>query len=117
MMRPAVPQPRRTLRPTAAPMVQLPDDELANTLRTCVLQLLGTQRLAGTIDIHDAARSAALKIGCDWRDLMRPLRTVATSMIDDGILDATQGEAAVDIRHARGPVRLRLRESLGAQPA
>ncbi len=98
-------------------MVQLPDDELANTLRTCVLQLLGSQRLAGTIDIHDAARSAALKIGCDWRDLMRPLRTVATTMIDDGILDATQGEAAVDIRHARGPVRLRLRETLQARPA
>jgi hypothetical protein len=98
-------------------MVQLPDDELANTLRASVLQLLGARRRTDTIDIHDAARSVALKIGCDWRDLMRPLRTVATTMIDDGILDATQGDAAVDIRHARGPVRLRLRDSLSAQPA
>lgn len=98
-------------------MVQLPDDELANTLRACVLQLLGARQQTGTIDIHEAARSVALKIGCDWRDLMHPLRTIATSMIEDGILDATQGGAAVDIRHARGPVRLRLRDPLPAQPA
>lgn len=97
-------------------MVQLPDDELSDTIRACVLQMLGARGTGTTIDIHDAARSVALRIGCDWRDLMRPLRTVATTMIEAGILDATQGEAAVDIRHARGPVRLRLREAARAWP-
>ena len=44
-----------------------------------------------------------------WRDHMAAVREAAAAMADRGELDVTQGDAVVDVRRARGPVRLRPR--------
>ena len=46
-----------------------------------------------------------------WRDLMPAARAAAGRLADQGVADVTQGGEVVDVRTARGPVRIRRRSS------
>ena len=99
-------------------MILLPsDDTLAEHIRACVLELLVARGPGRSICPSEAARMLATRFDCRWQDLMRPVRTVAAMLAEGGILEATQHDAAVDIRDVRGPVRLRLRPLDGRRTA
>jgi hypothetical protein len=87
----------------------LPDDELAERIRDCVLELLIARGPGRSICPSEAARMLAMRTGAHWQDLMRPVRTVAAAMAEAGSIEVLQHEAVVDIGDVRGPVRLRLR--------
>jgi len=57
----------------------------------------------------EAARRIAEDLGFPWQELMRPVRYVASQLADSGHIEAFQDGQPVDIRSARGPIRLRLR--------
>jgi hypothetical protein len=87
----------------------LPDDELAERIRGCVLELLIERGPGRSICPSEAARMLAMRTGAHWQDLMRPVRTVAAAMAEAGAIEVLQHESVVDIGDVRGPVRLRLR--------
>jgi hypothetical protein len=82
-----------------------------------MLELLVERGPGRTICVSEAAQSLAVRIGYHWHDLMRPVRTIAATLTDSGIIEALQHERVVDIRAARGPVRLRLRALPGQRSA
>jgi len=84
-------------------------DRFVACLRGHVLSLLKARRAGATICPSEAARWAGAELKIDWRELMRPLRTVAAEMADRGDIEVTQHGLPVDIREARGPVRLKLK--------
>lgn len=43
----------------------------------------------------------------DWRPLMPPVREAAARLAEDGLVRVTQGDVEVDVRTARGPIRIR----------
>ena len=96
---------------------QLSDDALAHRIRECVLELLVERGPGRTVGLSEAAQALAVRIGYHWHDLMRPVRTVAAALADAGTIEAMQHEFVVDIRDARGPVRLRLRALPGQRSA
>ena len=69
-----------------------------------ILVLLERRADGRTICPSEAARA----LGCDWRELMQPVRDVAAEMAGAGRLEITQQGEVVDPRAARGPIRLRL---------
>lgn len=89
--------------------LNVPDDELAEKISACLLELLAQHGPERNICPSQAARVAALRLGCGWRELMRPVRTVAAALADIGAIEAVQHGAVIDLAQARGPVRLRLR--------
>ena len=93
------------------------EDAFAERIRECVIELLIERGPGRTICVSEAAQTLALRIGFHWHDLMRPVRTVAASLGDAGVIEALQHERVVDIRAARGPVRLRLRAMAGQRSA
>ena len=95
----------------------LAEDAFAERIRECVIELLIERGPGRTICVSEAAQTLALRIGFHWHDLMRPVRTVAASLGDAGVIEALQHERVVDIRAARGPVRLRLRAMAGQRSA
>ncbi|HVT31012.1 MAG TPA: DUF3253 domain-containing protein [Rhodanobacteraceae bacterium] len=97
------------LPPNEADMaLLLPDDELAERIRACVLELLIARGPGRSICPSEAARMLAMSTGAHWQDLMRPVRTVAAAMAEAGAIEVLQHESVVDIGDVRGPVRLRL---------
>ncbi len=96
---------------------QLSDDALAQRIRDCMLELLVERGAGCTIGLSEAAQALAVRIGYHWHDLMRPVRTVASALAEAGTIEAMQQEFVVDIRDARGPVRLRLRALPGQRSA
>lgn len=92
-------------------------DAFAERIRECMLELLVERGPGRTICVSEAAQSLAVRIGYHWHDLMRPVRTIAATLTDSGIIEALQHERVVDIRAARGPVRLRLRALPGQRSA
>ena len=93
----------------------LPDDELGERIRACVLELLTSRGPGRSICPSEAARMLAMRIGSHWQDLMRPVRTVAAAMAEAGSIEVLQHESVVDIGDVRGPVRLRLRPLHGGR--
>lgn len=89
------------------------DDPLAERIRECVMELLVERGPGRSICPSEAAHMVGVRLSCRWQDMMRPVRTVAAVLADQGVLEATQHEVIVDIRHVRGPVRLRLRSLQG----
>jgi hypothetical protein len=89
------------------------DDTLAERIRDCVMELLVERGPGRSICPSEAAHMVGVRISCRWQDLMRPVRTVAATLADRGVLEATQHGEIVDIRDVRGPVRLRLRSLQG----
>ena len=69
-----------------------------------ILALLAQRDAGKTICPSEAARALA----ADWRPLMDDVRATAAAMADDGRLEVTQRGEVVDVREARGPIRLRL---------
>ena len=74
-------------------------------IESTILGLLEQRAEGKTICPSEAAR--ALRPG-DWRPLMQPVRDTAAAMADEGRLEVTQKGEVVDVRTARGPIRLRL---------
>lgn len=93
------------------------EDAFAERIRECMLELLVERGPGRTICMSEAAQALALRIGYHWHDLMRPVRTIAAVLTDAGVIEAIQHELVVDIRSARGPVRLRLRALPGLRSA
>lgn len=112
MMRPPVrfgqPSAGPCARPTERSM-SVDDDPLAERIRECMLERLVERGPGRSICPSEIARVLAVRAGCRWRDLMRPVRIVAATLAEAGVIEAIQHEAVVDIRQVRGPVRLRLR--------
>jgi hypothetical protein len=99
-----------------ADLFEAPDEhlvvegDLAARLREAVLRLLAGRRAQATICPSEAAREVAREIGCEWRDLMRPVRYVAGVLVEEGAIETLQEGRRVDLAEARGPIRLRLRQ-------
>lgn len=99
-----------------ADLFEAPDEhlvvegDLAARLRAAVLRLLAARRAHATICPSEAAREVAREIGCEWRDLMRPVRYVAGLLVEEGAIETLQEGRRVDLSEARGPIRLRLRQ-------
>ena len=88
-------------------------DALAGRIRECVLELLIARGPGRTICVSEAAQTLASRTGYHWHDLMRPVRMISATLVEAGSIEAIQHEEIVDIRVARGPVRLRLRSLPG----
>lgn len=84
-------------------------DAFAENIRQCVIELLISRGPGRTICMSEAAQSLGNRNGYHWHDLMRPVRTVSAILAEEGAIEAIQHEEVVDIRSARGPIRLRLR--------
>jgi len=76
------------------------DDDIESTLR----RLLTARGPGKTICPSEAARALAE----DWRPLMGAVRRVAAILQESGELQGYQRRSPVDIRAARGPIRLGL---------
>lgn len=92
-------------------------DAFAVHIRECVLELLISRGPGRTICVSEAAQTLATRSGYHWHDLMRPVRVISAQLAESGMIEALQQEEIVDIRVARGPVRLRLRTLPGQRSA
>lgn len=81
--------------------------ELLARLKRAILELLDARR--ASICPSEVARAVAPEYRCEWRDLMSPVRHAAVELVGEGRIVVTQHGLAVDLREARGPVRLSLR--------
>jgi hypothetical protein len=88
---------------------RLVEDRLAMRIRTCMRDMLEGGFGTALIDPIDTARQVASDLGCEWRDLMRPLRHIIAGMARSGELEVLQDGVPVDIGEVRGPIRLRLK--------
>lgn len=77
---------------------------MAADLEQRILDLLGRRAPSSSICPSDVARDVAPD---DWRPLMQPVRDAAARLADAGRVVVTQGDDVVDVRTARGPVRIR----------
>jgi hypothetical protein len=84
------------------------DQESAHDLEAIILRLLGQRPEGTSICPSDAARAARPS---GWRSLMDDVRAAAGRLAVRGEVDVTQRGRVVDIDAARGPVRIRLRQS------
>jgi Protein of unknown function (DUF3253) len=75
--------------------------------REKIIALLEQRDEGKTICPWDAARALGGDDG--FRPLMPLVRDAARALVSDGEIDVTQRGQVVDLNHARGPVRLRLR--------
>lgn len=79
------------------------DAPLEDRLRRAVLDLLQRRAATSTICPSDAARAVG---GAGWRSAMPLARDVAARLADEGVVEVRQGGRRVDVRTARGPVRI-----------
>lgn len=79
-------------------------------LQNAILKLLASRQPGATTCPSDAAR-AVYPQPDQWRAAMPAVRAVAAQLVAKGRLEVTQGGQVVDIRSAKGPVRLRLPRS------
>ena len=77
----------------------------ARAIEAALLAMLEARGVA-TACPSEVARALG---GKEWRALMQPVRDVAARLQDRGRLDAYQRGRPVQIREARGPIRLRTR--------
>jgi hypothetical protein len=85
------------------------EGDLGRRLHRSIVKLLEQRHGGDTICPSEAARAVARDLGVEWRDLMRPVRHVAEVLYDQGRVEALQSGTSIDIRQARGPIRLRLK--------
>jgi hypothetical protein len=79
-------------------------EDVEARLERTVVELLGRRRSEASICPSDAARAVDPEA---WRDLMPDARAAAGRLVDAGVVEVTQGGEVVDVRTARGPVRIR----------
>ncbi|WP_348765471.1 DUF3253 domain-containing protein [uncultured Salinisphaera sp.] len=75
-----------------------------NAIETAILEGVDARRRGATICPSEVARG--LWSANEWRDHMDEVRAAAARLIDAGEIVATQGGWPVNIRNARGPIRL-----------
>ena len=78
-------------------------DDLEDRLRGAILDLLAGRAATSTICPSDAARAVG---GTGWRAAMPLARDVAARLVDSGVVEVRQKGEPVDVRTARGPVRI-----------
>ncbi|SEQ36410.1 DUF3253 domain-containing protein [Microlunatus flavus] len=79
------------------------EGDLDGRLRAAVLDLLARRAATSTICPSDAARAVG---GDTWRAAMPLAREVAARLADEGVVEVRQRGERVDVRTARGPVRI-----------
>jgi hypothetical protein len=82
-------------------------------LEQAIFALLAQRQPGASICPSDAARAvyahtAQSDQNAQWRSAMPAVRALAAGLADAGRLVVTQGSQTVNIRQAKGPVRLRL---------
>jgi hypothetical protein len=88
-----------------APWWGVPTDEQRRNRAAATIKALLRHRGAGkSICPSDVARVIG---GAHWRDAMDAARAAAAALADSGEIVVTQKQDVVDIRTAKGPVRLR----------
>jgi hypothetical protein len=75
------------------------------TITDKIIELLAAQTEGKTICPSDAARALDPQ---GFRRLMPAVRDAAQALVEQDRIEVTQRGEVIDIRHARGPVRLRL---------
>lgn len=83
------------------------DRALEDAMRT----LLAERARGATICPSEAARAVDPN---GWRELMEPARSAARRLVVAGEVEITQGGRVVDPSVARGPIRVRRRDSAGS---
>jgi len=79
-------------------------DDVAARLERSIDELLDQRHTEASICPSEAARA----VGADgWRELMPEARAAAGRLADAGVVEVTQRGEVVDVRTARGPVRIR----------
>jgi hypothetical protein len=76
-------------------------------LERALRELLDRRAAEASICPSEAARAVAGDEPDDWRPLMPAAREAAARLADAGEVVVTQGGRVVDVRTARGPVRVR----------
>ena len=89
-------------------MPQEPGTPIDRALEDAIRSLVA--RREGTICPSEAARAVAGDDEAVWRPLMEAARAAAGRLADAGEVEVTQRGEVVDVRTARGPVRVRRRE-------
>lgn len=79
-------------------------DHGTDGLEHAIADLLDQRAAGKTICPSEAARAVG---GKEWRELMPEARLAAARMADRGEVQVTQKGQVVDVRSARGPVRIR----------
>lgn len=92
--------------PAPAALQALPAPELA-ALECAIFGLLAQRQPGASICPSDAARAVYTQ-SAQWRSAMPAVRALAAGLADAGRLVVTQGRQTVNLRQAKGPVRLRL---------
>ena len=85
------------------------DDAFADRLRGQLFALLEERHEFDPVCPTEAARRVAAELKMEWRELMRPMRHVATGLAESGKIEVLQHGQPVSLREARGPVGLRLK--------
>ncbi|MDO4918762.1 DUF3253 domain-containing protein [Kocuria sp.] len=96
------------------PWWETPSEEGLLAREAATVRALLRHRAGKTICPSDVARTLG---GEDWRDLMPQVRDVAAAMADTGEIVVQQKGETVDVRTARGPVRLAPGPALAGMPA
>jgi len=79
-------------------------DDVSAELERSIAELLQRRRPEASICPSEAARTVG---GDRWRELMPEARAAAGRLAEAGAVEVTQGGEVVDVRTARGPVRVR----------
>jgi hypothetical protein len=85
------------------------DDAFADRLRDHLYALLERRHGVSTVCPTEAAHELAHELKIEWRELMRPIRQVATELAERGKIEVLQHGVPVSLREARGPVQVRLK--------
>ena len=95
------------------PWWQQPSPEGRRQRAACAVRALLRHREGKTICPSDVARIVG---GASWRELMAEVREVAGELATEGVCEILQKGRVVDLRTARGPVRLAAGERLTGVP-
>ena len=98
--------PATTIAPGRLPCRSVTQPSQAQA-RAAILELLGRRDPGLTICPSEAARALGGDEG--FRELMPLVREAAGVMAEEGEIEVTQAGEVVDVRSARGPIRLRLK--------
>lgn len=86
---------------------QPPDDALSKVIHDYLVEMLDARLGDASICPSETARLLGEDLKVEWRDLMRPIREVTARLADQGRIEVLQSGRPVNIREARGPVRIR----------
>ncbi|ERJ18164.1 hypothetical protein SSPSH_002941 [Salinisphaera shabanensis E1L3A] len=79
-------------------------DDRSDTIETAILERVHAREPGATICPSEVARG--LWAANEWRSRMDDVRAAAARLAEAGDVVATQHGATVDIRTARGPIRI-----------